>query len=269
MNLVYEWRDAPQADFAVIGDPVSHSLSPRMHSAAYECLGLPYHYVAIRVDKGEVSRALEHLKAMGYKGVNATVPHKEEALEWCEIQEPLALRARAANTINLQSRTCINTDAPGFLATLKGVDLPSNSALILGAGGSARSILIALAGEGYELKLFNRTRSKAIDLAQELELPSGTVLDQADPSGAGLIVNTTSASLQKEHVPLDWDRASTRTLAYELMYAKEPTPFLAKAASMGMQTLDGRAMLMEQGALAFEWWTGIPAPRRAMAEALQ
>src|SRR4051812_47461733 len=109
MNEVFEWRDAPAADFAVIGDPVSHSLSPRMHMAAYAEMGLPFRYVAIRVRKGEVAPALERLRSMGYKGANVTVPHKDEVLGWCKTVQPLAAHVRAANTLWLHDRECINT----------------------------------------------------------------------------------------------------------------------------------------------------------------
>jgi len=256
------------ADYAVIGDPVSHSLSPQMHSAAYAKMGLPYAYLAIRVEQGKVGEALDHLRKAGYKGINVTVPHKEEALEWCEAREPLAVRARAANTIRLETKECINTDAPGFLATLRGVDLAAKTALVLGAGGSARAILLALQSAGFETLLHNRTRSKAVDLAAELDMPRESVLEVADPSGIALIVNTTSASLQSENVPVLWHHASDSTVAYDLMYASALTPFLSYAASLGMPTMDGRLMLMEQGALAFEWWTGLKAPRDAMMAAL-
>ncbi|MDR3689968.1 MAG: shikimate dehydrogenase [Fimbriimonas sp.] len=267
--MTFPWREAPEAEFAVIGHPVNHTKSPRMHSAAYYALGLPYRYVAIDVPVGEVDVALEHLRSVGYRGVNVTVPHKEDALAWSVDVEPLAARVRAANTIRLADRACINTDAPGFLDTLEGFDLGPKRALLLGAGGSARALAVALSGTGYELTLYNRTFDKAIQLAKELDLSEESVLRSADPQGASLILNTTSASLNGAQLPILWERAEPGALAYDLMYAKEPTPFLACASEHGLQTMDGLKMLVAQGARSFEWWLGTAAPREAMLEAIR
>ena len=148
MSGGYPWREAPEAEFAVIGDPVGHSLSPRMHAAAYQALGLSYRYLAIHVLPGEVGQALARMESLGYQGVNVTVPHKEEALAWAKDSEPLARRVRAANTLRLADKACINTDAPGFLDTLSEFHPEPRTAIILGAGGSARAIAVALMGAG-------------------------------------------------------------------------------------------------------------------------
>jgi len=269
MNSVFAWREAPEAEFAVIGDPVSHSLSPRMHSAAFHALDLPYRYVAIHVRPGEVSAALSHLTGLGYRGVNATVPHKEEALAWAEQVEPLAARVRAANTLRLADKACINTDAPGFLDTISEFRPNRRTALLLGAGGSARALAVALVEDGYKLYVYNRTHAKALALASELGIPSDHVRVEADPIGCSLIVNTTSASLHNDEIPIMWDRAEPGSLGYELMYAKDPTPFLRGATAQGLQTMDGRNMLVAQGARAFKWWLGIDPPRDVMLQAIQ
>ncbi len=268
MNVTYPWIEAPAAEFAVIGDPVTHSLSPLMHGAAYRKLGLPYRYVAIHVVPGQVAAALDRLRTLGYRGVNVTVPHKEEALAWAEDVEPLAARVRAANTLRLADQSCINTDAPGFLVTLLDFHPKEKTALLLGAGGSARAIAVALLGAGYSLSLYNRTFSKALSLAEELGIPRNSVLQQANPSGAALLVNTTSASLNNDELPILWDMVEPETLAYDLMYSKMPTPFLKSAALHKLATLDGLRMLVAQGARSFEWWLGLPAPRDAMLEAI-
>lgn len=266
--MTFHWSEAPAADFAVIGDPVTHSLSPRMHDAAYAACGLPYRYVAIQVGRGEVSEALEVLRMQGYKGINVTVPHKEEALLWAQNVEPLAARVRAANTLRLADRACINTDAPGLLDTLKDFNPRTKTALLLGAGGTARAVAVALLSVGYELRIHNRTLSKALNLAQELSLPPDSVLESADPSGAALMVNTTSASLQNDDLPILWDRVEVDALAYDMMYAKGSTPFLRSASAHGLETADGLPMLVAQGARAFEWWLGLVAPRKVMLEAI-
>ena len=267
--MTFPWRDAPVADFAVIGDPVKHSLSPKMHMAAYAALGLPYRYVAIHVRSGEVELALHHLKELGYKGVNVTVPHKEEALQIAQFVEPLAKRVRAANTFRLSDWSCINTDAPGFIDTLEDFKPASKTALVYGAGGSARAILVALAGAGYKVMLTNRTLEKARALVAELNESAITVTETADPTGASLLLNTTSASLTNDELPVQWEKVEPDALAYDLMYAKPSTPFLTSATMHGLKTIDGLPLLVAQGARAFEWWLSLEAPRSMMFEAIQ
>lgn len=266
MNTVYPWREAPSADFAVIGDPVSHSKSPRMHAAAYAAAGLSYTYVAVHVPAGEVSPALDRLADLGYRGVNVTVPHKDDAQTWCTDVEPFAAKVRAVNTVRLVDKAGINTDAPGFLDTLGG--RPAGTALLLGAGGSARALALALSQAGWRLRVHNRTKARAVEMVEALEL-SAELLDNPDPLGADLILNTTSASLHAADLGIDWSRATPGALAYDLMYAKEPTPFLEQAAAQGLETIDGLPLLIAQGARSFEWWTGVPAPREAMRKALE
>ena len=269
MNSVYSWREAPEGDFAVIGDPVAHSLSPRMHMAAYRALALPYRYNAIHVPRGEVVMALNHLNSLGYRGINVTVPHKEEVLSWASDVDPLAKQVRAANTLRMTDRACINTDAPGFMDTLEPYSGFRKTVLLLGAGGSARAIAVALLDSSFEVFLYNRTHSKAVALAVELGMEPSHVRLEPDPSGVAFIVNTTSASLTNDEIPIPWERAETEALAYDLMYAKEPTPFLKAAARRGLPGLDGRNLLAAQGARSFEWWLDIPAPRTVMLEAIQ
>lgn len=267
MNQVFPWREAPEAEFAVIGDPVSHSLSPRMHSAAFEAHGLPFRYVAIHVPEGEVAPALDRLSELGYRGVNVTVPHKEAAMEWCAGMEPFARKVRAVNTVRLEDRAGMNTDAPGFLDTLEELGLEPGVALLLGAGGSARALALALAREGWKLRVFNRTRGRAVEMIEGLGIDA-ELLDQPDPAGAQLILNTTSASLKAADLGIDWSRAEANAVAYDLMYAKEPTPFLAQAQARGLRICDGLPLLVAQGARSFEWWIGMPAPRDAMRRAI-
>ena len=261
MSTVYEWRDAPNADFAVIGDPVAHSLSPQMHEAAYRDLGLPFRYLAIRVAPGEVPQALDRLRELGYRGTNVTVPHKGEAMAWCKHVDGFCEQVGAVNTVDLRRRAGINTDAPGFLATLQGE--PVGQALVLGAGGSARALVRALVRDGWRVRLWNRTLERAQELAS---LTDSTVVETADPEGASLVLNTTSASLDGEELPVEWERVLPGALAYDLAYGT--SPYLQTASQHGLRTRDGLDMLVEQGALSLEWWTGEAAPRKAMRAAL-
>ncbi len=262
MSTVYEWRDAPQADFAVIGDPVAHSLSTQMHEAAFAALGLNYHYVAIRVAPGEVGEALDHLRAKEYRGVNVTVPHKQEVIAWCAHVHDFCEQVQAVNTVDVRRKSGINTDANGFLTTLEGVKV--GSALMLGAGGSARALARALVREGWSLRIWNRTTEKATELAG---LTGATAVAEADPTGATLVLNTTSASLTGDELPVLWDAVGSDALVYDLAYGT--SPFLKTAQEHGRRTMDGLPMLVQQGALSLEWWLGVRAPRPAMLAAIQ
>jgi shikimate dehydrogenase len=269
MMNVFRWQDAPIADFAVIGDPIAHSLSPKMHTAAYNALGMTYKYVAIRVPAGRGGAALERLRHLGYKGVNVTVPHKEEALEWVTQSDPVSRRTRACNTVKPQERSGINTDMPGFLETLESFGFqPGQNALILGAGGSARAIAAALEEAHFHLAIYNRTPENASRLVASLGL-SAPVLDTPDVSGFDLIVNTTSASLEGAEVHIDWTRAKPTAVAYDLTYMPILTPFLEPASKVGVQCMDGKALLVAQGARSFEWWLGVEAPREVMTKAIR
>lgn len=270
MTEVFEWREAPVADFAVIGDPVAHSLSPRMHAAAYRALGLQKTYVAIHVLPGEVGQALDQLRDLGYQGLNVTVPHKAEVIPWLVDVEDLARKAQAVNTIDLQGKRGINTDVPGFLETLGDHRLaPPSRVLMLGAGGSARALGLAMEGKGYALSIYNRTRGRAEALVSDLDLRA-EVVAEACAAGFDMIVNTTSASLSGESLPIDWSDVTEGALAYDLAYLSEgTTPFLAEARERGLRAVDGRELLVAQGAIAFEWWLHTPAPRGAMREAVE
>lgn len=263
MTGFWEIEEIGACDFAVVGDPIAHSRSPRMHGAAYSALGLDHTYRAVRVEAGRLSEALDRLAEHGCRGVNVTLPLKFEAIKWADHLEDWegCLPLAGANTLRLQDKAAISTDEGGFLASL---DHPNpGRVLILGAGGSAQGIALRLKNEGWDVSVWNRTASKWRDFADDFR-----VLNFPDPSGMDLIVNATSASLSGAELPVDWERASPNALAYDLAYRDEPTVFLQSAAQHGLRTQDGRRMLMEQGALALEWWLGIPAPRKDMLTAI-
>ena len=263
---VYSWRDAPKADFAVLGDPVKHSLSPKMHAAAYSSLGIPASYVAIEVDSDEFDEGIERLIGLGYQGVNVTIPHKNAAFRWAAHTDESSRKLQVSNTLRFSDRSAVNTDVPGFLKSLPG---HARRALVLGAGGSARAVVYALARQGTDVALWNRTQSRAEELVAniglEIEITPAPSLMNYD-----LVVNTTSTGLTGDQLPLDWEGVEPGSLlAYDLAYGDGPTPFLAEAAARRIAGMDGRRMLMEQGAFAFEYWFDCPAPREAMWEAIQ
>lgn len=292
MTPVFEWRGAPPGDFAVIGDPVSHSLSPRMHAAGLAQMGLDLCYRAIRVHAGEVAPAIERLRSLGYRGVNVTVPHKAEARAAMRTVDEFAARCDAVNTIRLEDLHGINTDGSGFLDTLEGLVPPGCAVLLLGAGGSARALALALTLAGYNLSIFNRTRERAAALVRELAIEA-EVVDDPGLQDVQLIVNATSASLRNES-PISFGTGESKLqtpnsrgqgqkfkvksseskvqspnskLAYDLVYGD--TPFLLAAREAGLRTIDGKRLLVAQGARSLEFWLGRDAPRDAMFEAIR
>jgi len=259
MTEVFEWRSAPLADFAVIGDPIGHSLSPQMFNAAFKAVGLYYKYVAIHVPVGEVDKALDLLADWRYLGVNITVPHKETAMNWVKSVDSLASKIGAINTINLRTREGINTDAGGLLDVLSQCQVPLNSkVLVLGAGGSARAALVALTDAGYQVNAYNRTKSKLEALVDELRVPV-TILSEPDLSSVDVVVNATSASLTGDSLNLDWSRSNPGTVAFDLAYGDSETVFIKEAKRAKLRTVDGKTLLVAQGVRSFRFLL-VPEP---------
>jgi len=298
VTVCFEWRDAPLGDFAVVGDPVAHSLSPRMQTAAFAALGLNFTYRAIRIRAGEVATALDHLRTLGYRGLNVTVPHKAEARDAMRNVDEFAARSDSVNTIRLSDMAGISTDGFGFVDTIVGRVSKSAPILILGAGGSARAIALALTMDGYNLSISNRTPARAHDLVHGLKIDI-PVVENARVGDYALVVNATSASLRGESpvgfgalaqgVMESWSDGGMQDsetadpnaqrltpnasvppsvpLAYDLVYGD--TPFLAAARSAGWEVMDGKPLLVAQGARSLEFWLPeITAPREVMLEAI-
>jgi shikimate dehydrogenase len=264
--------------FGVLGDPVEHSLSPAMHNAAFAALRLPHLYLRYRVAPSALADALAEARRLEMGGLNLTVPLKETALPLMDELTPAAVRAGAVNTVRLRGSRLVgdNTDGRGFVASLAGrVRIASAPVLIIGAGGSARAVASALIDAGCpRLTIANRTPARAQRLAAELAgdatraLP--VALEDAErhlTPDTALVVNTTSAGLNDDRLPLDPRRSAARCVFVDLVYGRR-TPFLAAARRAGRRTMDGGSMLLHQGALAFSLWTGQRAPLGAMASAL-
>lgn len=272
-NGFFEWREAPPGDFAVLGDPVGHSRSPLMHGAAYAAVGLELTYRAVRVPAAEFDEAVARLAALGYRGLNITVPLKAHAYRWALERGGLAGEEQGAqpgvsvNTLNLRTQQGISTDEPGFLALLHEA-WPRGKAriLVLGAGGTAFALAPRLAAEGHLLAVWNRTPGKWEAFLEKQGL-SARVLSEIDLGGIDVVLNCTSAGLSGQALPIPWHTVAPYAAALDLVYGQE-TPFLAAARERGLACFDGTLMLVEQGALSFEWWLGLPAPRRAMLEAV-
>jgi shikimate dehydrogenase len=270
--------------FGVLGDPVDHSLSPAMHNAAFAAAGLPHVYLRYRVSQQALAAALDEARALGMGGLNLTIPLKEVALGLVDRLTPEAQWIGAVNTIIFERRgerlVGDNTDGRGFLASLRGrVRLRGQTVVILGAGGSARAVGSALAGSGCaRLVVANRTPARGERLASRLADLGGPPIASVPLTSralaellgdAALVVNTTPAGLAGVGLPVDPDATPRQCLFVDLVYGVRPSRFLARAARARRRTLDGSLMLLHQGALAFEAWTGRSAPRSAMARALR
>jgi shikimate dehydrogenase len=266
----------------IVGDPVDHSLSPRMHNAAYRALGLDYVYVPLRPSRRALADAVRAVKALGLAGVNVTVPFKEDVIRHVRRLTPTARAVGAVNTIYLDDGILVgdNTDSPGFIAALAahGCRARAKRALVIGAGGAARAVVHGLLEAGAaDVVVANRTPAKAKRLRREfpshrtkLHAVDLEILDDFDfLAEQQLVVNSTSVGLHGGRF-LDYDAEATPDdcIHFDLAYGEKPTAFLELAAAAGRPTIDGRHMLLHQGVLAFKLFTGRRAPVEVMADAI-
>lgn len=256
---------------AVIGHPVSHSRSPAMQGAALADLALApeWTYEAIDIDTSDLAARVRELPGLGFAGINVTVPHKEAALALADRAGDAAKAIGAANTLVFEkdSIRAENTDAPGLLNAI-GELPPGLSALVLGAGGAARAVLWALAGAGMDVAVWNRTASRAQSMVGEL---GGRVEAEPDGTEFDLIVNASAAGLAGRDgladlplAPSDFRPGQT---VVDMVYGAEPSTLLAAAAEAGATVIDGLEILVRQGALSLEIWTGLSPSLEVMRAA--
>jgi shikimate dehydrogenase len=267
----------------IFGDPIAHTRSPAMHNAAFRARGLPYVYVPFLVRPTDLAKAVHSLRALHLSGVNVTVPHKERIVRYLDVLSAEAELCGAVNTIVNRDGTLFgdNTDGRGFLVSLQERSLsPRRKEIVLiGAGGATRAVLVSLIRAGSaRITIVNRTLTKAQALVRaygslcktHLEArPLETLRDPALLKSAALVVNCTSVGLHgEEFPPLAYVATPRGCLFYDLLYRPSMTAFLQQARKARRPILDGRRMLLHQGALAFSLWTREPAPIEVMARAL-
>jgi len=251
----------------VIGWPISHSLSPRLHGYWLDTLGIDGRYDAIPIEPDNLERDIRGLIDQGYAGINATLPHKESLVGLADRIEPFAERVGAVNTLVFRDGEihASNTDGFGFIENLRqnaeGVDFTGHPAVVLGAGGAARAVIAALQDAGVpDVRLTNRTKARAAELAAELggniSVIDWTARDEA-LAGCGLVVNTSSLGM-KGQPPLEiaLDDLPTGALVTDIVYNPLETPLLANAKSRGNPAVDGLGMLLHQARPGFEAWFG-------------
>jgi shikimate dehydrogenase len=255
---------------AVIGFPVGHSRSPAMQSAALAALGLgEWSYEAIEAAPADFEATVREMAGGDFAGANVTVPHKEAALALADAPSEAARQIGAANTLVFTDGEieAHNTDAGGLLAALGRTPLDAR-ALVLGAGGAARAAVWALVGEGARVEVWNRTAARASELCARL---GGSAVASPDQAAYDLIVNTTAVGLRGEdpfaHLPLERGAFAPGQLVVDLVYGEEPSALLEAAEGGGAAVVDGLEVLVRQGALSLEVWTGLEAPIEVMRAA--
>lgn len=283
----------------LLGDPVAHSRSPQIHNAAFAARGLDYVYVPLRVAAAALPAAVTGLRALGLRGANVTVPHKVAAAGLLDELDETAALLGAVNTIVVDQGRLrgFNTDVAGFARALAevwggphaGRESPTADAegsaaapraLLLGAGGAARAVALALADLGLATTVVNRDLAKAEHLVEtivaarpraRLAAAPLIALDAALVGAHDLLVNATSLGLPGTgKVPAALaDNVLRGQVVVDLVYGEGPTDFLAAARARGAGTVDGLSMLIWQAAAAFELWTGVPAPVQVMRDAAE
>jgi shikimate dehydrogenase len=255
--------------YGVIGNPIGHSLSPIMHNNAFQDLGLDAFYQAFEVKSNQLGNAIRGIRALGIQGFNVTIPHKVSVMEYLDDIDSQALAIGAVNTVKNRNGKLIgyNTDGIGYTAGLKTIvnQLENQNVLLVGAGGAARGIAISLANTSIKsLTITNRTIEKASSIIKKcnqdiildvIELHHAEEkLDQFD-----IIINTTSVGLYPnvEEIPLKLTNIKKGTIVSDIIYNPFYTKWLHLANEMGGVVQNGIPMFVNQGALAFEIWTGM------------
>jgi len=272
--------------FAVLGHPIGHTLSPRMHNAAFSKLGMDAVYLAFDVAPDRLMKVLPAMADMGFGGINLTVPLKEVAFRKLRLLDEPASLLGAVNTVEICSKGLVghNTDGPGFLKAVDeafGVGVRGLSIFILGAGGAGRAIAITCAKQkAGRIVLADELAKRARKLAGEIsslapavkiqpvELGSGQLIDLLGE--ADLVVNATPVGMRRDdHFPIRAADLRDNQLAFDLVYMFPETAFMKQARMAGAKAANGLGMLLHQGVLAFEIWTGVKPPVAIMRCALE
>ncbi|WP_332898361.1 shikimate dehydrogenase [Haladaptatus sp. CMSO5] len=259
--------------FGLLGNPVTHSLSPPMHEAAYAELDLDARYVTFEPAPEALEAAICGAQALGIAGLNVTIPFKQDVLELVE-PDDLAARIGAVNTIDFSGETPTghNTDAIGAVRALRDHDVAlDGTAVVVGAGGAGRAIAFGLADEGMTVRIANRTEQKAHDLADAVPNATGHGLGDLDKllADASVLVNATSVGMESDETPVPKAALHDELAVLDAVYRPLETRLLRDARAVGATTVDGAWMLLYQGVEAFERWTGNDAPVSVMNIALR
>ena len=255
----------------VIGHPIEHSMSPIMHNAALKDLSLDYVYVAFNIPPNDLKKAVLGFKMFSIKGINVTIPYKENIIPYLDEIDPLAEKIGAVNTIKNEGKYLIgkNTDASGAKKALldAGCEITGKKALILGAGGAAKAVSFAISEDLDAVYIVNRTEKRAIKLAKDLtnkttikavgkNMSINTLKNLVND--VDILINTTPLGMYPdiEASPISEEILHKNLFVFDIVYNPLETRLLKEARKIGCKTLGGLDMFVNQGALAFEWWTG-------------
>ncbi len=255
----------------VIGHPIEHSMSPIMHNAALKELSLDYVYIAFNIPPNDLKKAVLGFKMFNIKGINVTIPYKETIIPYLDEIDPLAEKIGAVNTIKNEGKYLIgkNTDASGAKRALldAGCEITGKKALILGAGGAAKAVSFAISEDLDAVYIANRTEKRAIKLAKDLtnkttikavgkNMSINTLKNLVND--VDILINTTPLGMYPdiEASPISEEILHKNLFVLDIVYNPLETRLLKEARKIGCKTLGGLDMFVNQGALAFEWWTG-------------
>lgn len=266
--------------YCIIGDPIDHSLSPAIHNAAFTTLGLNCSYIAFRVQEGQLKQSMDSLRAINIGGFNVTMPHKVTILEYVDSSDKIVEMVGAANTVNNEGgKFCAyNTDVVGFIEPLhqRKIDLRGYEVLILGAGGAARAVAVALAQEKgvAKINILNRNMDRSTNLANvinNLGLTANIISYddiQRIAFRSNLIINTTSLGMKNEESLIMSSSISKESIVYDIVYRPIETKLLENAKTAGAQVIYGYEMLLEQAIASFKIWFRIDPPIESMKKVL-
>jgi len=274
---------------ALIGNPVSHSLSPIMQNAAFQYLGLDLIYIAIPCKDEDLELVLNSFKKINCKGLNITIPHKEKVFNLCSEISPIANKLKAINTLKLNSQkewSATNTDVEGFIYPLKRLNFTNKQSMVLGSGGAARSVIQGLINLNFStISVVSRNKSSLDDLIKnfgnQIEIQgllNNDIQAQNSIEEADLIVNTTPVGMKTSQYEMNvlpygetfWRSLTSKTIVYDLIYNPAPTPLLKLSSQKGCITIDGLQMLVAQGLKSLSFWTnGLEVPFHVMNDALK
>ena len=274
---------------ALIGNPVSHSLSPIMQNAAFQYLGLDLIYIAIPCKDEDLELVINSFKKINCKGINITIPHKEKIFKLCSEISPIANKLKAINTLKLNAKkewNATNTDVEGFIYPLKDLNFANKQSLVLGSGGAARSVIQGLIDLNFStISVVSRNKSSLDALIKNFsdQIAIQGFLNHDNQTHdfiaeTDLIVNTTpvgmkTATYEENILPYGetfWKSLNSQTTVYDLIYNPAPTPLLKFSARKGCMTIDGLQMLIAQGIKSLSFWTdGLEVPFHIMNEAIK
>lgn len=266
--------------FCIIGDPINHSLSPAIHNAAFNTLGLDCSYIALRVQEGQLKNSIDSLRAINIGGFNVTMPHKVKVLNYVDRCDKTVQLVGAANTVdNEEGKFCAyNTDVAGFIRPLRERKISFNGieVLILGAGGAARAVVVALSGERgiANINIFNRNTDRSTNLSKlvkELGLKASIVSNddiQKMASKSELIINTTPLGMSNEESLIKSASISKDSIVYDIVYKPINTKLIVNAKTAGAQVVYGYEMLLEQATASFKIWLKMDPPIDSMKKVL-